>query len=125
MAKAKKALNWENIEDLVFALIDQHPQVDAKKLSLEDIQEVAENLPAFESGDTEPSEEVLTELQQVWSDERNEMEEDLGPVESNENSILDEDIYRADRMVSDEDEEETAEDDFDDINEDFEEEEER
>ncbi len=98
---AKKKIKWSDTEDIAFELIDKYPQIDPTKLSLQDIQRRVTGLTSF-SGPAKVDSEVLESIQQIWYEERTDMEDELGPLpEFDEDSNLDEDDYRDDRMVDD------------------------
>jgi len=125
MAKKPLKLTWSDTKELAYLLIDKYPQTDPSKLSFGKIAEMVQALPEFSGGKAKPDIDLLEDLQTRWAGERSEMEDELGPVENveDEDSELDEDIYRADRMIEDEDDEEEDEDEFDSYDDEFEDEE--
>lgn len=124
MPKKSSKLTWSDTKELAYRLIDEYPQIDPAKLSLGRIAEMVQELPGFSGGKAKPDADLLEDLQTRWAGERSEMEDELGPVEDleDEDSELDEDIYRADRMIED-DEDEEDEDEFDSYDDEFEDEE--
>lgn len=126
--KAEKKLKWSDIEDLAFRLIDEHPQVDPSRLALASILDYVVALPDFGESSKKPGKDLLEELQERWAEERADMDDELGPLEE-PTEDLDEDEYRSDRMVdeqdySDDDEDDDEEDEFDRLDEDDDDEEE-
>lgn len=128
MAKKSAKLGWSDTEEIAFLLIDAYPKLDPSKLSASRLTSLVSNLPGF--GDkSKPETADLEAIQETWYEERSEMEDELGPFGPlDEDSELDEEIYRDDRMVEDSDdsddtEEVSLDDAFGDEDEDPEEEE--
>ena len=115
---AKMKLKWANTEDLAFRLIDEYPSLDPMSLKLTDIQKKVSNLPEFSDDVKKGKDTILEEIQKRWYEERSDMEDELGPMESAEveDEDLDEDDYRDDTFAEDEveldsDDEDSDEDD--------------
>lgn len=114
MAKKKYELGWDNIEELVYRMIDFHPRVDPSKLGLRAIEEMVSKLPGIAATKKRPQESLVEELRTRWEEERADMEDELGPFDSfSEDSELDEDVYREDRLATAEDDDEDDDDDRD------------
>ncbi len=99
----KQKLKWSDSEDIAFLLIDRYPSVDPTKLSLEEIKRRASALPDLKGAAGKPSDGVIESIQKVWFEERSDMEDELGPFEVEATDDLDEDDYRDDRMIDEDD----------------------
>jgi len=100
---AKQKLKWTDTEEIAFRLIDEHPSIDPLRVRFTDLHKYITSLPDFGDNPKKSTESVLEAIQMRWHEERSEMEDELGPVSSDEEGDLDEDDYR--------DDEEAAEDD--------------
>ncbi|MBN8554690.1 MAG: Fe-S cluster assembly protein IscX [Deltaproteobacteria bacterium] len=113
-------LKWANTEDLAFRLIDEYPAIDPMSLKLSDIQKRVANLPEFSDDVKKGKDPILEDIQKRWFEERSDMEDELGPMESapRDDEDLDEDDYRDDTFaedeveISDADDEDEDEDEF-------------
>ena len=123
MPKRQKKLSWADTEELTFRLIDEHPNVDPRKLSSQEIFEMVTELQDF-SDKTKPNGARLEELATRWYEERSEMDDELGSLEDVASDDLDEDDYREDRMVDEEVDEDSETMSLDDMEEEDEEDEE-
>lgn len=118
----KQKLKWTDVEEIAFRLIDRFPSMDPLKIRFTDLHKHVTNLPEFSDSPKKSSEKILEEIQMRWHEERQEMEDELGPVSSgpSDDDELDEDDYRDDQMtgaVEDplpglDDDEEEEEDEF-------------
>lgn len=110
MAKGK--LNWSNVEDIAFRLIDEYPQVNPLKLRMTELHKYITKLPDFSDDPKKSNEAILENIMMTWFEERQEMEDELGPLPADEEE-LDEDDFREDRMIDDEEELDDEDDDED------------
>ncbi len=102
----KLKLKWTSVEDIAFRLIDLYPDMDPLKLRFTDLHRYITKLPEFSDDPKKSNEKLLEAIQMKWYEERKDMEDELGPLDSyDENEPLDEDEY------SDEEEASGAEDD--------------
>jgi FeS assembly protein IscX len=119
---AKMKLKWTNTEDLAFRLIDEYPSLDPRSVKLSEIQKYITKLPEFSDDPKKGKEAILEEIQNRWFEERSDMEDELGPMDSAplaNDDDLDEDDYRDDTFAADDaevallgDEDEEDEDEF-------------
>lgn len=111
----KRKLKWSDTEDIAFQLIDKYPTVDALRLSLPEIAKRVQTLPDFASASAKPNDEALQVIQKTWSEERADMEDELGPVTSDEfeDDDLDEDEYKDEKMIDEDDASDLEDDDED------------
>jgi FeS assembly protein IscX len=101
--KSQKKLNWNDLQEIAFRLIDEHPQRDPRRLSTQEIFEMVTELPDF-SDKTKPSSSKIEELATRWYEERSDMDDELGSLDDLPKEELDEDDYREDRQVEEIDE---------------------
>jgi FeS assembly protein IscX len=131
--KSVKKLKWDDVEDVAFRLIDEHPQVDPSRLAIATVVDMVRALPDFGEATKKPSKDTVEAIQERWAEERDDMVDELGPLEEFQEE-LDEDEYRSDRMVDEEggysdsdkeeDDEEEEDDGFEPLDEDSDDEEE-
>lgn len=101
---AKKKLKWTDVEDIAFRLIDLHPQKDPLKARFTDLHKWVTSLPEFSDNPKNSNEKILEAIQMRWFEERNDMEDELGPLSSSSgDEDLDEDDYRDDLDADDSD----------------------
>ncbi len=101
----KKKLKWNDVEDIAFRLIDEHPDTNPMHLRLNELKNHVTALRDFGDDAKKAKDEVLEAIQTTWFEERSEMEDELGPlstVRSDEEDNLDEDDYRDDKMIDEE-----------------------
>jgi FeS assembly protein IscX len=120
MSKAK--LKWTDTEEIAFRLIDRHPKIDPLSVRFTDLHRFVIELSDFGDSPKKSNEKILESIQMRWHEERQEMEDELGPVQGfgPESDELDEDDYRDDELDEpevdfsspDSDEDEEDEDDF-------------
>lgn len=113
---AKQKLKWADTEDIVFRLIDEYPKMDPLKVRFTDLHKFVTGLPEFGDNPKKSSESILENIQMRWHEERQDLEDDLGPVEGgtiDDDDDLDEDDYRDDEMVEDKDVDANLDDDDD------------
>lgn len=109
--KSKAKLKWMDKKEIAFRLIDLYPSLDPRKLSPSELVQKVHSISDFGDKSRKPDPDVLEEIQELWYEERSEMEDELGPVGEATDESLDEDEYAGDRMVEDmedEDREESA-----------------
>lgn len=101
MGSTKKKFSWNDVDEIAFLLIDKFPAQDAKLLRLEEIKERVMALPNFAAGKNKKVDPTILELiQTTWSEEREDMEDELGPVGVLRGGDgMDEDEYRDDIMI--------------------------
>lgn len=99
---AKQKLKWTDTEEIAFRLIDEHPQMDPLRVRFTDLHKFITGLSDFSDNPKKSTEKILEDIQMRWYEERQEMEDELGPVQaSTEDEDLDEDDYREDEMAED------------------------
>jgi len=101
---SKRKLNWSDTEDIVFRLIDEYPKMDPLKVRFTDLLKFITGLPDFGDNPKKSSESLLESIQMRWHEERQDLEDELGPVTGgtiDDDEVLDEDDYRDDEMVED------------------------
>ncbi|TVQ78122.1 MAG: Fe-S assembly protein IscX [Bradymonadales bacterium] len=108
--KTAKKLKWSDIGDIAFRLIDEHPRLDPSRLSVGSIEDMVLALADFGESSKQPTEELLQEIQERWAEERDEIADELEPIEEAEEEDLDEDRYREDRTADEKDEDDESED---------------
>ncbi len=117
---AKLKLKWTDVEEIAFRLIDEHPKMDPLKVRFTDLHKYITKLSDFGDNPKKSNEKILEEIQMRWYEERQDMEDELGPVEGgsgpDEEEDLDEDDFRDDQMVEDDlggdDDQDDDEDEF-------------
>jgi len=121
--KPQKKLNWSDLQEIAFRLIDEHPQRDPRRLSTHEIFEMVTELPDF-SDKTKPAASKIEELATRWYEERSDMDDELGSLDDLPKEELDEDDYREDRQVEEVEEEDSDTTSLDELEEDDDDEEE-
>jgi len=120
--KTQKKLNWSELAEIAFRLIDEHPQRDPRRLSSQEIFEMVTELPDF-SDKTKPAASKIEELATRWYEERSDMDDELGSLDDLPKEELDEDDYRDDRQIEEVEEEDSDTTTLDELEEDDDEEE--
>jgi FeS assembly protein IscX len=64
------AIKWVDIEDIVIALEEYHPDVDIINLRFTDLWQWVQALPDFEDDPQKSSERILEAIQMAWIKER-------------------------------------------------------
>lgn len=118
MAKQKQKLKWTDTEEIAFRLIDQYPKQDPLRVKFTELHRYVTSLPDFMDNPKKSTESLLESIQMRWYEERQEMDDELGPVDGgpsdDDDEVLDEDDYRDDKDADDEDLSTDVEDDEDD-----------
>ncbi len=121
MAKGK--LKWTDVEDIAFRLIDEHPSTNPLSLRFTDLHKYVTKLPDFSDDPKKSNEKILEAIQMTWLEERQEMEDELGPLSAarkdDEDEDLDEDDYRDDKMIDEKEDEDLMSDDDDEDGDEF------
>lgn len=100
-AKSKGTLKWTNTEDIAFLLIDKYPNLNPLGVRFTDLHKYVTELPDFGDDPKKSNEGILESIQMTWYEERQDMEDELGPLSEvkDEDEDLDEDDYRDDKMI--------------------------
>lgn len=64
------SLKWTDIQDLVIALNDAHPDVDPRYVNFVDLRDWVLTLPGFYDRPERSGEKILEAIQLAWIEER-------------------------------------------------------
>jgi FeS assembly protein IscX len=99
-SKSARKLKWTDTEDIAFKLIDAYPNKDPLKLRFTDLHKYVMEIDDFGDDPKKSNEKILEAIQMRWYEERQDMEDELGPlVASTDEDTLDEDDYRDDELA--------------------------
>lgn len=101
-SKSTKKWKWTDTEDIAFRLIDLYPNQDPLRLRFTDLHKKVTDLKEFGDDPKKSNEKILEAIQMRWYEERQDMEDELGPLGANDDEdTLDEDDYRDDELADD------------------------
>jgi len=63
-------IDWTDIEEIVYRLIQDHPDVDPLTLRFTDLHAWVLELPGFEGAPEESNEAILEAIQMAWLEEQ-------------------------------------------------------
>ncbi|MBN9564779.1 MAG: Fe-S cluster assembly protein IscX [Alphaproteobacteria bacterium] len=63
-------LKWTDIEDIVIALEEKHPDVDIVNMRFTDLWQWVQDLPDFNDDSQKSNERILEAIQMAWIRER-------------------------------------------------------
>lgn len=101
-SKSAKKWKWTDTEDIAFKLIDMFPQTDPLRVRFTDLHRYVTQMTEFGDDPKKSNEKILEAIQMRWYEERQDMEDELGPIDSADEE-LDEDDYRDDELAGEED----------------------
>ena len=65
-----QAIKWTDIEEIVIALEEQHPDADILNLRFTDLWQWVQDIPHFADDPSRSSERILEAIQMAWIKER-------------------------------------------------------
>ena len=63
-------LIWKDAEEIAWALLDQHPDLDPLRLSFPKLQKMVTDLPGFADHPQASNEAILEAIQMAWHEEK-------------------------------------------------------
>ncbi len=66
----QKSLYWINIQDIVFLLLEQHPNINPLSLRFTQLHQMVMSLPNFADDPQHANEKILESIQMLWLDEK-------------------------------------------------------